>query len=117
LTFEATQKSEHPEDVEEVCNYIDALVYARKEIARPKGLPLSTRLLCQAHKRLMRGARGAEKQPGAVRNSQNWIGGTRPGNAFYVPPPPEEVPAAMAALEHWIHAEDPLPSLVRVGLA
>jgi len=81
LTFEATNKSDRREEVEDICNYVDALTYARREIRRPKGLPLSTRLLCQAHKRLMRGARGAEKQPGELRRSRNWIGGTRPGNA------------------------------------
>jgi Fic family protein len=117
LEFEATQKADSPEDVEEVCNYVDALTYARREIKRPRGLPLSTRLLCQAHKRLMKGARGADQQPGEIRRSQNWIGGTRPGNARFVPPPPGEVGAAMSALERWIHADDPLPPLVRAGLA
>ncbi len=67
------------EDVREVCNYLDALKYARGQLASPKGLPLSMRLLHEAHRRLMRGVRGANKQPGAVRRSQNWIGGTRPG--------------------------------------
>ncbi len=117
LTFEATQKSDRPDDVEEVCNYLDALVYARREISRAKGLPLSMRLLGEVHKRLMRGVRGAEKEPGQVRRSQNWIGGTRPGNARFVPPPPEAVPAALAALDQWIHSTDDLPPLVRAGLA
>lgn len=117
LTYEATQTADRPDDVREVCNYVDALAYARREIARPRGLPLSIRLLCAAHKRLMRGARGAEKQPGNVRTSQNWIGGTRPGNAAFVPPPPDAVPGALAALEQWLHKDDPLPSLVRAGLA
>jgi Fic family protein len=75
------------------------------------------RLLRAAHKRLMRGASGAEKQPGEIRTSQNWIGGTRPGNALFVPPPPEEVPGALSDLERWIHGADPLPPLVRAGLA
>lgn len=117
LTYEATQKTDRPEDVKDVCNFLDALVYARREIAKPKGLPLSTRLLCEAHKRLMRGARGAEKQPGEIRTSQNWIGGTRPGNARYVPPPADEVPGALADLDKWLHADDALPPLVRAGLA
>jgi Fic family protein len=117
LEFEGTHKTDRPDDVREVCNYVDALTYARREIARPRGLPLSTRLLCEAHKRLMRGVRGAEKQPGSLRISQNWIGGTRPGNARFVPPPADEVPAALAALDHWIHAEATLPPLVRAGLA
>lgn len=117
LAFEATHKSERPKDVEEVCNYVDALTYARREIARPNGLPLSTRLLCEAHQRLMRGERGSDKLPGEIRRSQNWIGGTRPGNARFVPPPPEEVSGAMSALERYLHEGDSLPPLVRAGLA
>jgi Fic family protein len=116
LTFEATQKTEHPADVEEVCNYVDALTWARREIARPQGLPLSTRLLCETHRRLMRGQRGSDKLPGEIRRSQNWIGGTRPGNAHFVPPPPEEVPEAMSALERYVHDDDGLPPLARAGL-
>jgi Fic family protein len=65
----------------------------------------------------MRGVRGAEKQPGQVRTSQNWIGGTRPGNARFVPPPADDVPEALAALDKWMHAADALPPLVRAGLA
>lgn len=117
LNFEVTRKTDRPDDVQEVCNYVDALTYARKEIARRGGLPLCTRLLCEAHKRLMKGVRGANKQPGELRRSQNWIGGTRPGNARFVPPPADVVPNAMAALDGWIHAEDSLPPLVRAGLA
>lgn len=117
LEFEATEQTDRPDDVQEVCNYVDALAYARREMARPKGLPLSTRLLCQIHKRLMKGARGADKEPGEVRRTQNWVGGTRPGNATFVPPPPEMVPEALAELDKWIHGDDPLPPLVRAGLA
>ena len=117
LTYEATRKARHPDDVQEVCNYVDALAFARREIAKPKGLPLSIRLLCAAHKRLMRGVRSADKQRGEIRTSQNWIGGTRPGNAVFVPPPPDDVPAALSDLERWIHGDDALPPLVRAGLA
>lgn len=117
LQFEATEKTDRPDDVREVCNYIEALSRARRELARAKGLPLSARLLCGAHKRLMRGARGADKQPGQLRRSQNWIGGTRPGNARFVPPPPDAVPDTLSALERWLHRKDPLPPLVRAGLA
>ncbi|MGO9837282.1 MAG: hypothetical protein ACLP1X_24070 [Polyangiaceae bacterium] len=85
----------------EVCNYLDALQHARRQLNSPKGLALSTRLLHEAHRRLMRGVRGATKQPGEVRRSQNWIGGTRPGNAVFVPPPAEEVPALLSDLEKY----------------
>jgi Fic family protein len=117
LTFEATPEGTKPgADVEEVCNYLDALAWARRELARPKGLPLSMRLIHGVHRRLMKGVRGASKQPGEVRRSQNWVGGTRPSNAAYVPPPPEEVPRLLGDLERYIHAEDSLPPLVRAGL-
>jgi Fic family protein len=117
LTFESTPEGTKPgADVEEVCNYLDALAWARRELARPKGLPLSMRLLHGVHRRLMKGVRGASKQPGEIRRSQNWVGGTRPGNAVFVPPPPEEVPRLLGDLERYIHAEDPLPPLVRAGL-
>ena len=117
LAFEATHKAERPADVEEVCNYLDALAAARAEIGKPDGLPLCMRVLCAAHERLMRGTRGAEKQPGVIRTSQNWIGGSRPGNALFVPPPHQAVPHALAQLERWVHNEDSLPPLVRAGLA
>lgn len=117
VVYETTRQSEHPADVQEVCNYVEALSWARKEMLRPRGLPLCSRLLCMAHERLMRGVRGADKQPGSIRVSQNWIGGTRPGNARFVPPPADAVPEALAELERWIHAQDPLPPLVRAGLA
>ncbi len=118
LEYEAEKDDVQPlEDVREVCNYLDALKYARAQLASPKGLPLSMRLLHEAHRRLMRGVRGANKQPGEVRRSQNWIGGTRPGNAAFVPPPPEEVPALLGDFEKYLHAEDKLPPLVRIGLA
>jgi Fic family protein len=117
LTFEADEDTGPASaDVEEVCNYIDALAYARGQLAEPTGLPLSMRLLDETHRRLMRGVRGAEKQPGEVRRSQNWIGGTRPGNAAHVPPPPHRLADVLSAFEKYIHAEDDLPPLVRAGL-
>jgi Fic family protein len=116
LTFEA-QPDEHPNaDVEEVCNYLEALSFARAQLADPGGLPLSMRLLNETHRRLMHGVRGAEKQPGEVRRSQNWIGGTRPGNAVYVPPPPQALDQLLGAFETYVHSEDPMPAIVRAGL-
>ena len=119
LTFEAQDGEEHAApnaDVEEVCNHLDALAYARAQLTDPKGLPLSMRLLNQTHQRLMRGVRGAEKLPGEVRRSQNWIGGSRPGNAAYVPPPPHALGEVLGAFEKYLHADDSLPPLVRAGL-
>lgn len=117
VAFEATRRSDRPADVEEVCNYVEALTYARAQLASPKGLPLCSRLLNQVHARLMRGVRGADKQPGKIRTSQNWIGGSRPGNARFVPPPPERVAGLLSDLDRWLHADDSLPPLVRAGLA
>ena len=120
LTFEAQggaeQNAAPNADVEEVCNYLDALAYARAQLATPKGLPLSMRLLSETHSRLMRGVRGAEKLPGEVRRSENWIGGSRPGNAAYVPPPPQVLGEVLGAFEKYLHADDSLPPLVRAGL-
>jgi Fic family protein len=107
----------NPDDVEEVTNYVRAFRHVQKQLRSPKGLPISVRLVCQAHKLLMTGARGHGKQPGELRRSQNWIGGTRPGNAAFVPPPPERVAPLLADLEKYIHAERAtLPPLVRIGL-
>lgn len=116
LTFELEESPSPNADIEEVCNYLDALGFARAQIADPHGLPLSLRLLNETHKHLMRGVRGATKQPGEIRWSQNWIGGSRPGNAMYVPPPPSLLPELLSALEKYIHHEDGLPPLVRAGL-
>lgn len=120
LTFEAQDGAEQSAapnaDVEEVCNYLDALAFARAQLGDPKGLPLSMRLLSETHSRLMRGVRGADKLPGEVRRSQNWIGGSRPGNAAYVPPPPHALGEVLGAFEKYLHVDDALPSLVRAGL-
>ncbi|UPG95095.1 Fic family protein [Luteibacter aegosomatissinici] len=117
LDVEAGIKVPSAEHAEEVANYIRAVRSARAQLADPKGLSLSLRLLTEAHRVLMSGVRGATKQPGAIRTSQNWIGGTRPGNASFVPPPANEVPGALSDLERYIHAPSPtLPPLVRTAL-
>jgi len=105
-----------PEHVEEICNYLEALKYARGQLRRDKGLPLSVRLLNGVHKRLMTGVRGQHKQPGQLRKSQNWIGGTRPGNARFVPPPPHRVADLLGDLENYLYADNGLSPLVRAGL-
>ena len=105
------------DDVAEVANYLRAFRLVREQLHHPKGLPISVRLLRNAHRLLLDGARGAGKQPGELRRSQNWIGGTRPGNATFVPPPPDKVTALLADLERFIHDRAPtLPALVRVAL-
>ncbi len=126
LNFEARAASdERPDpdnaDLEEVCNHLDALAFARAQLADPRGPPLSMRLLHETHARLMRGVRGADKQPGEVRRSQNWIGGSRPGLAVFVPPPPQLVPQLLSDFERFIHAADDddsgrMPGLIRAAL-
>ena len=103
------------DDVEEVSNYLRAFRLVRDNLHRPRGI--SVRLLRDAHRELLAGARGTGKQPGELRRSQNWVGGSRPGNAVFVPPPADRVPALLADLERFIHAPKPkLPPLVRVAL-
>ncbi len=114
---EAGIKVSNADDVEEVSNYLRAFRWVQAELRDPKGLPISVRLLCDAHRLLLNGVRGAGKQPGELRRSQNWIGGTRPGNAVFVPPPPEKMAGLLADLERYIHgAEANLPPMVRVAL-
>jgi Fic family protein len=116
LVFEAEEKPAPNVDVQDVCNYLNALNYARSQLTSKRGLPLSLRLLNETHQRLLYGARGKNKQPGEVRRTQNWIGGSRPGNAVYVPPPPERLADLLGDLEKYIHTDDMVPKLVRAGL-
>lgn len=119
LRFEADdrERRDPPDaDIEEVCNYVDALGYARGQLLDPGGLPLSIRLLNETHRILLRGVRGEHKMRGEIRRSQNWIGGSRPGNATFVPPPPSALGELLAELERYIYAEDGLPPIVRAGL-
>lgn len=105
------------DDVEEVTNYMRAFHIVRDNLRDVHGLPLSVRLICDAHRMLLDGARGASKQPGQLRRTQNWIGGSRPGNAAFVPPPPEQIPRLLSDLERFIHAEPAqLPPLVTIAL-
>ncbi|KAA6465206.1 Fic family protein [Acidobacteria bacterium AB60] len=103
------------DDVEEVSNYVAALNHGLKRLRG--GFPISLRLIREIHEVLLSKGRGSHAQPGEFRQSQNWIGGTRPGNAAYVPPPPEHVLECMADLESFLHREDGLPLLIRAGLA
>ena len=79
-------------------------------------LPLSMRLLNETYRLLMKGVRGADKWPGEVRRSQNWVCGSRPGNAVFVPPPHHRLPALLGEFEKYMHGEDALPRLIRTGL-
>jgi Fic family protein len=116
LEVEASGKAPVDADVQEVSGYVDALTYAWDELNRDSGRPISMRLLSMTHRRLLGGARGTEKQPGEVRRSQNWIGGTRPGNAHFVPPPPHRLGVLLSEFERAIHDRSDLPPLVRIGL-
>ena len=104
------------DDVVEVSNYVAALEHGVARLA--EGFPISSRLIRELHAILLRGGRGSSKDPGEFRQSQNWIGGTRPATARHVPPPHHRVPDCIAELERFIHTKDDgLPMLVRAGLA
>ena len=102
-------------DVQEVSNYVNAMHHGLNRLE--EGLPVSVRLIREVHEVLLRHGRGSVAQPGEFRRSQNWIGGTRPGNAQFVPPPAEKVGELMSDLEKFIHADLPeMPLLLKVGL-
>ena len=104
------------DDVLEVSNYVAALEHGLRRMH--DGFPLSNRLIREMHGLLLASGRGLHKEPGQFRRSQNWIGGTRPGNAAFVPPPPAEIEDLMGSLERFLHTPDPgVPELVRAALA
>jgi Fic family protein len=115
LRFEAQAIEGKPiDDIREVSNYVDAMMYGLDQLAT---LPISLRLIRNMHERLLQSGRGQTKDPGEFRRSQNWIGGTRPGNALFVPPPPHELIPCLDALEKFIHEDTPsLPPLIKAGL-
>lgn len=117
LLFELDEAPGVPlDDVIEVSNYVAALDHGLARLR--EGFPLSNRLIREIHGVLLAGGRGSSKDPGEFRRSQNWLGGTRPGNAVFVPPPHTAIPDCMTALERFLHAEDDgLPVLIRAGLA
>ena len=116
LLFESDEAPGVPlDDVQEVSNYVAAMNFGLERLRG--GFPLSLRLIKEIHEVLLAKGRGATKQPGEFRRSQNWIGGTRPGNAVFVPPPPDRVMACMGELEKFIYAEDiNLPALIKAAL-
>ena len=117
LLFELDEAPGVPlDDVVEVSNYVAALEHGLARLR--EGFPLSNRLIRDIHGVLLSRGRGSGKDPGEFRRSQNWIGGSRPGNAAFVPPPHTAVPDCMASLERFLHAtDDGLPVLVRAALA
>jgi Fic family protein len=103
------------QDVQEVSNYVAAMTHGLERMRG--GFPLSLRLIREIHEILLARGRGSDKQPGEFRRSQNWIGGSRPGNAVFVPPPPEIVMDCMGALELFLHDSRPdIPLLIKAGL-
>ena len=116
LLFENNEENLKTNDDDiEVANYISAMNYGLK---RTHNLPLSRRLLCEIHEKLLSSGRGMEKCPGEVRTSQNWIGGTCLGNAMFVPPPPEYIADCFGDFEKFLHDEKVLlPTLIKVAIA
>jgi Fic family protein len=115
LRFETEAQAGQPiDDIREVSNYVDAMMYGLERLEK---LPLSLRLIRETHARLLQSGRGGSKSPGEFRRSQNWIGGTRLGNALFVPPAPNELDACLAALEHFMHEDQSrLPAVIKAGL-
>jgi len=117
LEFEAQAlEPGRPQDVPEVVNYINAMNYG---LERLRNIPLSLRLICEIHEKLLTGVRGSERNPGEFRRSQNWIGS--PGrngliNATFVPPPPHEMSAALDNLEKFFYDKKFMPLLLKVGV-
>ncbi len=117
LDFEAGNiDSEELSDVDEVVNYVNALNYGLDEITKSDGLPLSLRLIRNIHKRLLSGVRGQNRTPGLFRTSQNWIGGTMPSNATYVPPAVHDMQPALDSFEMYMRDYKELPPLIRTAL-
>jgi Fic family protein len=117
LLFELEEEPGVPlDDVREVSNYVAALDHGLRRLQ--EGFPLSLRLLREIHAVLLARGRGSSQTPGEFRRSQNWIGGTRPGNAAFVPPPAQEVPECMSRLELFLHDQpEPTPVLIKAALA
>ena len=116
LLFELEELPGVPlDDVVEVSNYVAALEHGLGRLR--EGFPLCNRLIREIHGVLLARGRGSAKDPGEFRRTQNWVGGTRPGNAAFVPPPPQVVPELMSDLENTLHDEDLAPAVIRAALA
>ena len=117
MLFEHNQKPNISiDDVEEVSNYVQAINYGLDRLKN--NFPLSLRLICEIHAILLSGSRGYNKLPGEFRRSQNWIGGSRPGNALFVPPPVEKLMDCLSNFENFLYEKkSKLPALIRAGIA
>lgn len=116
ITAEAKINTKIPNDVDAILHYIKALNYGIKRM-RADDFPMVLRFIRELHKQLMQKARATHfSDPGEFRKSQNWIGGTRPNNASFVPPPVDEMHRALNNLEKFIHADDMMPTVIKAGL-
>ena len=116
IEAEAQINTNIPEDVDDILHYITALNYGMKRVQKDE-FPLSLRFIKEIHKKLMDSARSSHfSDPGSFRKSQNWIGGTRPDNAKFVPPPVNEMNMALADLEKFIHTDDEYLEIIKAGL-
>jgi Fic family protein len=116
LAAEAHLAEGVPSDVDEVVNYVRAMNFGIDRLAT---LPVSVRLIREIHNELLKGSRGERLTPGALRQSQNWIGpsGSTIATATFVPPAPHEVPSVLGDLETFLHRDDSIPLLIKIGLA
>jgi Fic family protein len=116
IEAEASLNTDMPTDVDDILHYIQALKYGMKRV-REDDFPLTLRFIRELHKELMEAARATHFcDPGEFRRTQNWIGGTRPDNARFVPPPVHEMKRALGDLEDFIHADDIIPSIIKAGI-
>ena len=116
IEAEAQVNADIPQDVDDILHYIKALNYGMNRVEN-EGFPVSLRFIRELHKELMDSARATHfADPGNFRKSQNWIGGTRPDNASFVPPPIREMQQSLDDLESFIHADDAIPPIIRAGL-
>lgn len=115
LRFETEAQAGQPiDDIREVSNYVDAMMHS---LERLEEMPLALRLIREMHERLLQSGRGDSKSPGEFRRSPIWIGGTRPGNALFVPPPTTELDGCLDDLERFMHEDESrLPALIKAGL-
>ncbi len=116
LQFESEPEADHPQDVEEVVNYVSAMNHG---LRRLKEFPLSLRLIREIHGELMKGVRGSNRDPGEFRRTQNWIGptGCNLATATFIPPPVLEMNEALGEFERFLHSSDPMPALIFSALA